>query len=319
MSYLPEWIRRNHYQNEDPGTVWIKDEGVVIDVDEGRDPHRVLTPNVVALPGGGYRMYYYSGEPERRKDGITGGIVSAYSEDGETWTRENGLRVDVHAPDAENRTLCPDVVFLPDGGCRMYYQAHSAADRGVVLSSASGDGLRWTREEGIRFAVEGAVCGSPRCLPLGNGRWRLYCHEYPDEPSGTGIHTGNHVISAISADGLHFEREPGVRIEQESRLEDYAVYAVEVLRLRDGTYRMYYAGWSRDPMKGRIFSAVSNDGLNWAKDEGICLDNGGPHQGVKVSEPCVTRLPDGRFRMFYEANDGAQEWRILNATVPRRS
>ena len=315
MSPLADWMRRNHYQEDDPGTDWTKDEGVVIDVDEDGDPHRVLTPNAIALPDGGYRMYYYSGEPERREEGVSGCIVSAFSRDGDVWVREEGRRVDTHAPDAENRTLCPDVVALPSGGYRMYYQAHSATDRGVVLSSISVDGLVWTRESGIRFCVDEAVCGSPRCVPLEDGRWRLYCHEYPNEPSGTGINTGNHVISAISDNGLDFEREPGVRIEQETALEDYAVYAVEVLRLGDGTYRMYYAGWSRGPVEGRIFSATSDDGLNWVKDEGICLDNGGVHQGEKVSEPCVVRLSDGRFRMFYEANDGGQEWRILSATT----
>ena len=307
-------MRRNHYQEDDPGTVWTKDEGVVIDIDEDRNPHRVLTPNVIALPEGGYRIYYYSAEPERREEGVAGCIISAFSQDGETWTREPGRRVDTHAPDAENRTLCPDVVALPEGGYRMYYQAHSATDRGTVLSSISADGLHWTREAGIRFAAVDAVCGSPRCVPLEHGRWRLYCHEYPNQPTGTGRETGNHVISALSDDGLDFEREPGVRIEQERDLEDYAVYAVEVLRLGDGTYRMYYAGWSNDPVEGRIFSATSGDGVDWVKDAGICLDNGGPHQSAKVSEPCVVRLPDGRFRMFYEANDGGQEWRILSAT-----
>jgi len=110
--------------------------------------------------------------------------------------------------------------------------------------------------------------------------------------------------------------EPGVRIEQQQALEDYAVYAAEVLRLGDGSYRMYYAGWCQDPLEGRIFSARSKNGLDWIKDEGICLDIGGLHQGSKVSEPCIIRLPDGRFRMYYEANDGAQEWRILSATSP---
>ncbi len=49
-------------------------------------------------------------------------------------------------------------------------------------------------------------------------------------------------------------------------------------------------------MEGRIFSATSVDGLTWIKDDGICLDNGGHHQSEKVSEPCVVRLLDGRFR-----------------------
>ena len=80
------------------------------------------------------------------------------------------------------------------------------------------------------------------------------------------------------------------------------------------TYRMYYAGWSEDPVEGRIFSATSEDGLSWVKDPGICLDNGGAFQEVKASEPCVARLPDGRFRMYYEANDRNGDWRILSAT-----
>lgn len=317
MSSSFEWIIRNHYQEEDPGTIWSKDEGVVIDVDEGRNPHRVLTPNVIALPEGGFRMYYYSGQPERIEEGVVGCIVSSFSMDGVVWIEEPGLRVDAHSPDADNRTLCPDVVVLPGGEYRMYFQAHSAKGHGVILSAISQDAVEWTREKGVRFSVPDAVCGSPRCIPLEEGGWRLYCHEYPDEPKGTGIHTGNHVISAISPDGLLFEREPGVRIEQENDLENYAVYAVEVLRLGTGGYRMYYAGWSNNPVRGRIFGALSEDGLEWVKDEGLCLDCGGLYQSEKVSEPCVVRLPDGRFRMFYEANDGEQEWRILSATAVR--
>ena len=311
---LPEWITRTHYQIEDPGTVWIKDEGVVIDIDAGRDPHRVLTPNVIAVPEGGYRMYYYSGAPERRDEGVMGCIVSSFSPDGTAWSKEAGIRIDAHAPDAENRTLCPDVVTLPEGGYRMYYQAYGARERSVILSSFSADSVHWEHEAGVRFAVHDAECGSPRCMPLEDGNWRLYCHAYPNNPKGSGIETGNHIISAIAADGLAFEKEPGVRIEQEQRLEDFAVYAAEVLRLSNGSYRMYYAGWSHNPVEGRIFSAISDNGLDWVKDEGICLDIGGLHQGSKVSEPCIIRLPDGRFRMYYEANDGAQEWRILSAT-----
>ncbi len=35
----------------------------------------------------------------------------------------------------------------------------------------------------------------------------------------------------------------------------------------------------------------------------------------KCSEPCVIRLPDGRYRMFYEACDEHAVWRILSATA----
>jgi hypothetical protein len=312
-SALSEYLRRNHYQEQDPGTAWVKDATIAIPIDE-RDSYRVLTPNVVALPHGGYRMYYCGGSVERKEQGIAGYVASAASTDGNAWSKEMGIRVDVHAPDAEEWVVCPDVVTLPQGGFRMYFQARSASSRNVILSAVSEDGLHWAREAGIRFADADSQFGSPRVLPLEDGRFRLYCHEYP-LPFRTGVGAGNHIISAIALDGRDFIREPGVRIEQETELESYAVYAPEILRLGNGTYRMYYAGWSTDPVEGRIFSAMSPDGLNWIKDEGICLDNGGPYQESKVSEPCVARLPDGRFRLFYEANDRHGDWRILSATT----
>ena len=71
MTSLPEWMFLTHYQPEDPGAVWIKDLAVVIDIDVERSPHRVLTPNVIALPHeAGYRMYYYSAQPERKDQGL---------------------------------------------------------------------------------------------------------------------------------------------------------------------------------------------------------------------------------------------------------
>ncbi|MDP7000221.1 MAG: hypothetical protein QF569_29615, partial [Candidatus Poribacteria bacterium] len=89
MTSLPEWMFLTHYQPEDPGTVWIKDPNVVIDIDVDRSPHRVLTPNVIALPHeAGYRMYYYSAQPERKDQGVSGCIVSAFSPDGNQWTKE---------------------------------------------------------------------------------------------------------------------------------------------------------------------------------------------------------------------------------------
>ena len=65
---------------------------------------------------------------------------------------------------------------------------------------------------------------------------------------------------------------------------------------------------------GRIFSAFSQDGLEWQKDPEICLDNGGPWDAIKASEPCLIDLADGRFRMFYEACDSKGRWRIASAT-----
>ena len=67
------------------------------------------------------------------------------------------------ASPAEEWAVCPDVLTLPDGGYRMYFQARSASGHNVILSAVSEDGLHWTREAGIRFADQ-----TPRSAPVGN-------------------------------------------------------------------------------------------------------------------------------------------------------
>jgi len=307
-----------HYQPTDPGLRWVKDPKIAIDLDSPLDDRKILTPNVVKLPSGGYRMYYTGLGSGRSGEEAEGYILSAFSEDASSWVKEPGIRVDVHEPYAARRTLCPDVVPLPDGCWRMYFEAGGTVGPNKVLSAVSDDGLQWEPEPGIRFGNGEWAYGSPRCLYVedsGRTRFRLYCHHY-SFPMESGLDAQNHIVSAISDDGLKFEPEPGVRIPQETEYEAYAVYAPEILLLEGGTYRMYYPGWSEAPdMHGRIFSAVSEDGLNWTKDEGIRVDIGGPHDQTHCSEPCVIDLPDGRYRMFYEACDADRRWRILSATA----
>ena len=115
-------------------------------------------------------------------------------------------------------------------------------------------------------------------------------------------------------DGLDFEIEPGVRIAQETERESYAVYAPEVVRLGDGSFRMFYAAWAVG-IDGGVFTAVSDDGIEWTKSPRPLLDLDAPLDCGMVSEPCVIELPDGRCRMFYEARDIEGRARIVSATA----
>ena len=154
--------------------------------------------------------------------------------------------------------------------------------------------------------------GTPRLIYLEDGRSRLYFHRYT-HPLNYEINAGNHIISAISNDGLGFSIEEGIRIAQETARETFSVYAPEVIRHGDGGYRMYYAAWTRD-VPGGIFTATSSDGLTWIKDPEICIELDVPLDIDMVSEPCITELPDGRPRLFYEARDREGDCRILSAT-----
>ena len=311
-------VRSVHFAPTDPGTRWIKDPGIVIDAPDASGEWKVLTPNVVDVPGGGYRMYYTRSGPGRDYGPTPAVILSAFSSDGSRWAAEPGVRLAPHGPAADVRVVCPDVIPLAGGGYRMYFEGQPSGRASVILSAFSEDGLEWRPEPGVRFGGPRRY-GSPRCLVVSGDpgaaiRFRLYFHSY-SHPLRMALDAENHIVSAVSADGLSFQAEPGVRIRQEGPLQTFAVYAPEVLRLGDGSYRMYYAGWQVDPVRGRIFSATSPDGVAWERDPQVNVDFGGRYDAEKCSEPCVMRLPDGRYRMFYEACDEHGVWRILSCTA----
>lgn len=312
-------LKAVHFIERDPGLDWVKDPEVSLEPDRPLDSQGILTPNVVRLRQGGFRMYYTAVGPARSVQESLGYILSAFSDDGISWRKEPGVRMDVHEPDAMQRVLCPDVIPLPDGRWRMYFEAVAPNRPNVILSAVSDDGLNWQREEGIRVQSPEWTFGSPRCLYVPSPKdenklcYRLYFHHY-SYPMRTGLDAQNHIISAASEDGLHFEIEPGIRVEQgDAQRESLCVYAAEVIRLEEGWYRMYYSGWSEE-IHGGIFAATSTDGLHWIKDPGPLLDLDRTLDCRMVSEPCVIELENGRCRLYYEAKDSDGRARILSAT-----
>lgn len=226
-------------------------------------------PYIVARPEGGYRLYYCRAE----------GIFSAVSEDGLTFTEEPGVRI--------SGGCDPTIVKLEDGRYRMYYKVELDMDTHVIHSAVSNDGLSWVKE-GLRFQNMDAPCHGwtsvPDAVRLPDGRVRIYfvCDKML-----------NAVASIISHDGLNFTLEEGLRLER----------AVDpnVIRLPDGSYRMFYAtapeGLPVVP-PNRIYTARSRDGLDWTV-EGEILRAGGPYDPEMVVDPSVIALPSGNYRLYY--------------------
>ena len=334
----------HHTVAADPGTSWTKDAEPAIDAPpdvivhpapEGqwsRDALRtgvygVVTPNVVMLPEGGYRMYYTQILP---RPGFPGGandyanaatrILSALSWDATAWTPEPGVRLSPQQFGGKVvRVVSPEVVPLADGSgrLRMYYESCPGPEMqsSTIRSAVSEDGgLQWTVEPGERLAEEGESLISPRVVYLDDGRCRLYC----------GLRGGG-IVSAVSEDGgSTFLREPGVRIEPGNVYDALIPFAPEVLRIDGAGYRMYYGGYSA-PNRAYVLGAVSSDGLTWRKDTEPIVSPGGRWDRVKCSEMCVIELPaagerPSRYRLFYEACDGTAVdergvWRIAGATA----
>ncbi len=331
----------------DPGTLWSKESAVAIDAPPDSDTNPrpeatwpredlrtglcgVVSPRVLALPGGGFRMYYSQILPRpgfpagaNDYDNASTRILSAFSSDGTQWVPEPGVRLSPQEGGAGDfRVVSSEVVPIGDGRrLRMYFEccAGSQAVTNSIRSATSSDGgLEWTPEPGARWEIAGRNLSAPRIVFLSDGRCRLYC-----------VERGRGIISAVSDDvGLVFHQEPGVRVAQDGTYDSHAAFAPEILCVASDRYVMYYAGYSQ-PNRAYVLRAVSDDGLTWHKDsEPVLSPSPGGWDGAKCSEMCVIRLPqrDGtapRYRMFYEACDGTVKdergvWRIASATSAAR-
>jgi len=329
----------------DPGISWSS-ESVAIDAppDSDIDPSPdarwpeqsirtglcgAVSPRIVALPGGGYRMYYTqilprAGFPKGANDydNATSRILSATSADGVNWIPESGVRLTPQKGGAGDfRVVSAEVVPLAEGHgrLRMYYECSADAQslQNSIRSAISDDGLKWTVEIGARFGLSDHKLSAPRIIFLDDGRCRLYCGK-----------RGGGIISAVSDDGgLTFDQEPGVRIVPDQSFDCCTAFAPEIMRLESGRYRMYYAGYG-EPKRADILTAVSDDGLTWRKASEPVLSPGSTAwNAAKCSEMCVIWNPQGRgarvdYRMLYEACDGTTEdqrgvWRIASAIYVR--
>lgn len=325
----------------DPGLSWIKEATVAVDAppDSQINPLPAaqwpadalrtgicgaVSPRVVCLPKGGYRLYYTQilprlGFPAGANDyhNATTRILSAFSRDGWSWTPEPGVRLSAQQGGAgELRVVSSEVVPCADdsGRLRMYYECCSGtqSSHNAIRSAVSEDGgLGWTPEPGVRLQATGCTYIAPRVVFLEDGRCRLFCCQ-----------RGHGMISALSDDGLRFHLEPGLRIAQDQPSDQRVAFAPEIVRAAGVPYRMYYAGYGT-ANRADILSAVSDDGLQWRKEaEPIISPGGGKWDAAKCSEMCVFPLPSDqapRYRMVYEACDGTAPdqrgvWRIACAT-----
>ena len=281
-----------------------------------------VSPRVVALAAGGYRLYYTQILPRagfsagaNDYDNATTRILSAISIDGATWEPESGVRLSPRQGGAgDSRVVSSEVVPASGekGKLRMYFECcpGTQAQPNSIRSALSADGLHWVVERGHRIEVRGGNVSAPRLVFLDDGRCRLYFHQ-----------RGRGIMSAVSGDGLTFEMETGVRINAGGPHDRLTAFAPEILRLPDGHHRMYYAGY-RDAKRADILTALSNDGLRWEKvAEPVHAPGSQAWDAAKCSEMCIiwdSRQEAAGFQMLYEACDGTASqqrgvWRIACA------
>lgn len=112
--------------------------------------------------------------------------------------------------------------------------------------------------------------------------WRLY---YAVQPEVQG--NNFEVYSSTSTDGKTWKQDSGTR-------KTMATFP-EVIKLKDGRYRMYYQS------AGVIKSAISSDGLSFSDESGTRIDksNSDNLEFDNVAAPSIIQQDDGTFIMIY--------------------
>lgn len=134
--------------------------------------------------------------------------------------------------------------------------------RHKVLSATSRDGLRWTRDEGMRMEH-----ASVPCAVAAGDRIFLY---YVDADRGPG--QPESIGCATSSDGIRFEKQPFTIEGMTAR----KALDPSVLRDPDGKFRLYYLAIDERtntagvPADHRINLALSDDGIRF-RDAGAAF------------------------------------------------
>ncbi len=329
---------------------WVKERGARIEGSRDLDRSKVQAPCIVRAPGGGFRLFYTAVGPGRPFAKCQGYVLSATSADGLDFAVEPGIRVvpDPAVAQMSLRVLAPSVAALPDGGWRMYFEARGpAAMPTAIMSAVSDDQVNWRVEPEVRFTAPGGV-GAPRFVRLADGRGRLFCFEsvYADGDPASGPRLGTRVISAVTRDGLTFEREAGVRLaDRQDGLDSAGITAAEAVE--GSPWRMMFSAWQDVPAgtvvpthpsmdlagvevdfaaasiaadmsgyRSRILMASSDDGLSWRRN-GVVVEGdgygGGDIDAVHAEDMSLIELDDGRWRMYYAACDAHGVWRVASA------
>ena len=195
-------------------------DGSWVDVDfvfEERPTQKAYDPDVVLLPDGRLRLFYF-GPPAM---GIVmpseeaHAVYSAISEDGVVFTSEPGKLITVQ------NVTDPSVVQLPDG---TWLLALSRGPETLLASSSDGDGFELT-------GSETSLGGVPELTLLPDGRLRLFV-------TGQGG-----IRSLVSSDGgASWQEEEGMRIDGKGSV----AADPSVIQLDDGSWIMTWKRFMPD-------------------------------------------------------------------------
>lgn len=179
-----------HSATSKDGLKWTIEKGIRLTAGGQYDPDNIAHPAVIALSTGGYRMYY-DGEVRRTEQDYTWRILSATSEDGLSWVKDEGVRINV-----EEAPLYANLVWSSyagydssEGLYHLYFATEQSSDSTLpngIYSATSHDGLIFTISQEPELTSENGETSSyqdPFILDFPEGKRMYY------QVNGSGIYS----------------------------------------------------------------------------------------------------------------------------------
>ena len=231
--WFPDGVYRVYYTTAEGivsalsynGLTWIKEDGIRVTPDRrDENQERVGNAAVYRLKNGRYRMIYEAADIKQSRRYL----FSAYSEDGLTWIREKGIRLQDKNEYGVIFASVPNVVTFPNGKLRMYY---STGNR-IKAAISSDEGWTWRKE---KITGIDSPATDPNVIMVEDGYFKMY-YTISDSPTKL---KNLRIVSAVSQDGLNWKREKGTRIKADK--DAIMVMDPDVISLSMGKLRMYYS------------------------------------------------------------------------------
>jgi len=254
---------------------------------------RYADADVVEVEPGRWRMYVVA-QPE--VDGNRHEVYVATSTDGKRWHI---------SPNAITQwSTFPDVIHLPDGHWRIYYQR-----RGELHSSLSDDGISFEDEQGVRIARggdlarDGTAASTTIVRPDGTSLM-VYRGQVAERYSPWSINpVTTALLAATSKGGLLF-RKQGAIVEARDRRFYGFVDGPELAVMDDGKLHLFF--WTcagrRNREQAGIYEMVSdNFGQTW--EEPVLVVSRAAQNGTNWGDPTLAKI-NGKWHMYFGQGDG---------------
>ena len=264
------------------GISFQRDTNVCIETKYTMRPEMFYFPDVRILPNGNLEMFFHVSRKIRGK--WKGNISYATLDKNSNWSVHSNLKSNTNFLAGFQHVQAPRIVEFCDETL-LYFCARKEIKAPffafVMSKSTSGE---FSDPRPLLFDFKHQV--EDFCFYRSNNTLRMYfCYK-------------RNIHSAVSENGLSWKMEDGARIQRGQPGMTARVDNPSIVEAKDGLLRLYYRGAEKNALHCCIYSAISENGLDFSIEDGIRMNYNGKYERHGVGFPNVIKLGD-TWKMFY--------------------